>query len=327
MAKRFNIENIFVSAVVVASSSKSQNFSTIKGLSLLLRERYANYEIIVVTEHAPFLESKETEKILNDLPCIRIIELSRKDPTDVMIFAGIDSAIGDTVVVLLAGKDPIEMLPEFVEHNKEHSIVFGISTSRIRKGIVNEYGSRLFYWYNKKFLGIYIPNRSTYYVAFNRMAVNALTRNGRQAKHIRHLARQVGYLYTSLNYTPISDYGEKRRLKDLFISAIELSTNYSNHPLRFISWLGFVAALLNVLYALYVLGVGLFKSEVAAGWTSSSLQLSIMFFLLFAILAILSEYIGKILQEARKEQPYHIVNELNSKISVADATRRNIDKG
>ena len=69
-----------------------------------------------------------------------------------------------------------------------------------------------------------------------------------------------------------------------------------------------------------------FKEEVAEGWTTTSLQLSVMFFFLFAILAILSEYIGKILQESRKEQPYHVVNELNSKISVADATRRNIEK-
>ena len=325
MAKH-SIEDIFVSVVLVASKVGKENIQAIGQLSTLLKNRYSNYEIICVTESTELVASKKLGDTLDDLPCIRVIQLSKRDSTDLMIFAGIDSAIGDTVVVMLAGKDPVEKLPEFVEKNKEYSIVFGISDSRTRKGIVNEYGSRLFYWYNKKFLGIYIPNRSTYYAAFNRMAVNALTHNGRHAKHIRHLARQVGYENTSLTYTPAAEYGEKKKAKDLFISAIELSTNYSNHPLRFISWLGFLAALLNVCYAVYVVFTKVFKDEVAEGWTTTSLQLSVMFFFLFAILAILSEYIGKILQEARKEQPYHVVNELNSRISVADATRRNIEK-
>lgn len=325
MAKN-NLDDIFVSVVMVASNSNIQNIETINKLSKILKNNYSNYEIICVTEDARVVASKDTKKILENLPCLRIIQLSKKDSIDVMVFAGIDSAIGDNVVVLLAGKDPVEKLPEFVKYNKDYSIVFGISDKKTRKGIINEYGSRLFYWYNKRYLGIYIPNRSTYYVAFNRMVVNSLTNSGRYARHIRHLARQEGYDNVELSYEPIGIYGDKKHTKDLFISALELSTNYSNHPLRFISWLGFSAASLNALYAIYVVLVAIFKSKVAEGWITTSLQLSVMFFFLFAILAIISEYIGRILQESRKEQPYHIVNELNSKISVADATRRNITK-
>ena len=325
MAKN-NLDDIFVSVVMVASNSNIQNIETINKLYTILKNNYSNYEIICVTEDARVVASKDTKKILENLPCLRIIQLSKKDSIDVMVFAGIDSAIGDNVVVLLAGKDPVEKLPEFVKYNKDYSIVFGISDKKTRKGIINEYGSRLFYWYNKRYLGIYIPNRSTYYVAFNRMVVNSLTNSGRYARHIRHLARQEGYDNVELSYEPIGIYGDKKHTKDLFISALELSTNYSNHPLRFISWLGFSAASLNALYAIYVVLVAIFKSKVAEGWITTSLQLSVMFFFLFAILAIISEYIGRILQESRKEQPYHIVNELNSKISVADATRRNITK-
>ena len=325
MAKN-NLDDIFVSVVMVASNSNIQNIETINKLSKILKNNYSNYEIICVTEDARVVASKDTKKILENLPCLRIIQLSKKDSIDVMVFAGIDSAIGDNVVVLLAGKDPVEKLPEFVKYNKDYSIVFGISDKKTRKGIINEYGSRLFYWYNKRYLGIYIPNRSTYYVAFNRMVVNSLTNSGRYARHISHLARQEGYDNVELSYEPIGIYGDKKHTKDLFISALELSTNYSNHPLRFISWLGFSAASLNALYAIYVVLVAIFKSKVAEGWITTSLQLSVMFFFLFAILAIISEYIGRILQESRKEQPYHIVNELNSKISVADATRRNITK-
>lgn len=320
------IEDIFVSVVVVASKNPAYDIEIIKKLSALLKNTYTNYEIINITENPEFVSSTKLGKLLENLPCVRVIQLSKNDSIDIMVFAGIDASIGDTVVVMLAGKDPINKLPEFVEHNKEHSIVFGVSETKTRKGVVNEYGSQLFYWYNKKFLGINIPNRSTYYTAFNRQAVNALTRTGRNARHIRHLARQTGYSSIDFNYMPVVEYGEKKRLKNLFVSALELSTNYSNHPLRFVSWLGFLVATLNAIYAMYVLLIHFFIKNVVEGWTTTSLQLSVMFFFLFAILAILSEYIGKILQETRKEQPYNVVNELNSKISVADATRRNIKK-
>lgn len=316
----------FISVVLVANQKQEITNECIENLSEVLRENYTNYEIICVTEDSKYVSSKGLNKLLDKLPCLRFIFLTKKDSIDIMVFAGVDSAIGDSVVVMLAGKDPADNLPDFVKENNNFDIVFGISNSRIRKGIINEYGSKLFYWYNQKFLGISIPNRSTYYIAFSRSAINALTRTGRHARHIRYLARQIGYSNTKILYTPESSYGEKKSVKDLFVSAIELSTNYSNHPLRFVSWVGFLIASVNVVYAIYVVLVKLFKSEVAEGWTTTSLQLSIMFFFLFAILAILCEYIGKILEESRKDQPYHIINEYSSKISVADATRRNISK-
>lgn len=326
MAKAKN-ENIFVSVVLIASDDSEETARDINDLSRVLKRRYTNYEIICVSDRPLFVSSKMIKRMLDTLPCIRIIQLSHKDSIDVKIFAGVDSAIGDSVVTMLAGKDPVNILPDFVSLNKSFSIIFGISESRTRRGAVEEYGSRLFYWYNKKFLGINIPNRSTYYAAFDRAAVNALTRTGRYARHIRYLARQIGYENTTIEYLPKADYTNKRGIKELVISALELSTNYSNHPLRSLGWLGFAVASINIVYAMYVLMVGIFKNDVAEGWVTTSLQLSVMFFFLFAAIAILSEYIGTILQETRNEQPYHVINELNSKVSIADVTKRNIERG
>jgi polyisoprenyl-phosphate glycosyltransferase len=326
MAKTSQKQDIFVSVVLIANESLSATIGAIEELSQLLTKKYTNHEIVCVTQNINSLRHTKIQSLINEVPCIRVIGLAKKDNTDVLIFAGIESAIGDSVVVFLAGKDPVKLVPEFVERNKDYDIVFGISEGRTRKGVINEYGSRVFYWYNKKFLGISIPNKSTYFVAFNRRAINALTRTGRYARHIRHLSRQIGYPSSELSYSQHENSSDKKSLRTLFMSAIELATNYSNHPLRFVSWLGFSVALLNVLYAGYVILVKIFKQEVAEGWTTTSLQLSIMFFFLFAILAILAEYVGKVLEESRGEPPYYIIDELSSKVSVADATRRNIEK-
>jgi hypothetical protein len=161
-------------------------------------------------------------------------------------------------------------------------------------------------------------------MALSRRAVNAVTRNRQRERHIRYLARQVGYKSSEIFYEPKKAIPEKKRFSELMVSALELSTNYSKAPLRFISWIGFIVSILNLVYAIYVVLVKLFVSNVAQGWTTLSLQASIMFFFLFAILAVMCEYIGQILQESRQQPLYYIADELNSKISVADNTRRNI---
>ena len=53
-----------------------------------------------------------------------------------------------------------------------------------------------------------------------------------------------------------------------------------------------------------------------------SLQLSVMFFLLFMFLVVLAEYVGKILKEARDDASYIVMDELSSTVSIADTERK-----
>ena len=52
---------------------------------------------------------------------------------------------------------------------------------------------------------------------------------------------------------------------------------------------------MDLVYCVYVLVVLLVKQHVAEGWVTLSIQSAGMFFLLFVILSVLSEYVGKIL--------------------------------
>jgi hypothetical protein len=82
--------------------------------------------------------------------------------------------------------------------------------------------------------------------------------------------------------------------------------------LRFLSLLAVAGALFNVIYSIYVLAVNIFKADVAEGWTSLSLQSSSMFFLLFLILGVLSEYIGRLFIYSQNRPDYLIAREKRS---------------
>lgn len=319
-------QDIFVSAIVTAVSDVENLSLYLRDLSSCLAENYTNYEILIVDNNAPVEEIAAASKLLTELPCIRLIRLSRQYKHDTTVFVGLEAAIGDYVVVLNPVIDPISEITNLVEENKKFDIVQGVSTTPIKGVFGTDTGRRLFYWYNRKHVGIDIPLQSTYFMALNRRAINALTATSRHDRHVRHLIRLIGYDFSTYKYAPIQNPGAQRSLRTGVIQALEIVSGYSTHPLRLVTWLGFAAGVVNLFYGMYVLGVAVFKNDVEPGWTTMSIQLSAMFFILFTILVVLSEYIGRILGESRQDPRYIIRDEFNSTVSLADADRRNITK-
>ncbi len=323
-AKAGKLIDQFISVVVVTEPDSVNVDREVKLLNDLLISNYTNYEIIVVDNNLNGKEATKLTELLDTVPCVRVVVLSREYSKDVCVFAGLETAIGD-VVIIKSLSDPVALIKQFAKDVQTNDLVFGVSKKRIRSGFISNYGAILFYWYNKHFLDIAIPERSTYFMAFSRRAINSITRSRQQARHIRYLARQIGYKSSEIYYEPkLGTEPVKRQFGKLLVSALELVTIYSKSPLRLVSWVGFSVSVLNLVYAAYVVLVKLFASSVQPGWTTLSLQSSIMFFFLFAILAVMCEYIGQILNESRVQPPYHVAEELNSKVNVADATRRNI---
>jgi glycosyltransferase involved in cell wall biosynthesis len=321
------ISDSFVTTILIADEYAYDTAPRVRAVSRLLKSRYANYEIIVINNGLPNSQLKQVKALLSKTPCIRIVQLSKSHDTDTAIFAGIEASIGD-YVCMLYGNDPVELIPEFIAQAQKNDIIFGVARNLHRRSRLEAVGASIFYWYSRKYLGITMPKGATYFICMNRSAANALTRSGRFMRHIRHMARRVGFTSVTYEYDLPED-GEAYThvpTSTLFSRAIDLVSNYSSHPLRVLSYFGIIAGGLNIVYAIYVVAVNLSSNDVARGWTSLSLQSSIMFFFLFMILAALAEYIGKILNETQQEPPYHIMSEFSSTSNVADETRRNVTK-
>lgn len=319
-------EDAFVSIVLVARPDSVDVTAYCKQLSYTLLRKYSNHEILVIDNDLNANTVRDIIAMLPEYPCLRLIRLSRRYGHDTAIFAGIEAAIGDSVVIADPMVDPIDAIHDIVELNKKADIVQGVAGYPTGKAMEASVFRRLFYWYNRKYLGIDIPLRATYFIAISRRALRAITQSSRNDGHIRHLAKTIGYSYAQFVYTPLADPARSIGLKTGALEALEVVSSHSTHPLRFMSWVGFFASAINLIYAAYVLVVALLKPHVAEGWTTMSLQLSLMFFILFLFMVVLSEYTGKILNEARKDARYLVMDELCSTISLADAERKNVTK-
>jgi len=320
------LEDIFVSVVIIADAEVRKLSDYITDVSRKFEKSYTNYEILLINNGADENEVASVMSLLDVLPCIRAITLSQRTKHDTAIFAGLEAAIGDYVCTVNPAVDPIDDISDLVSLNRKHDVVQGVSKVAIAGVLGSKLGRNLFYWYNRRHMNIDIPVNATYFASYSRRAVNSLTSTHRSHRHIRQLVRLIGFKPVILEYEPKQNPGNHRSLRTSVLEALEIATSYSTHPLRFVTWLGAFAGLANVGYVGYVIAINLTKANVIEGWTTSSLQLSGMFFVLFMIMVILAEYIGRILVESRHEPQYYAADESSSTISIADVSRRNIAK-
>ncbi len=293
----------------------------------VLRRNFANHELVIVDDGSDDDTFRRLTQIVDAFESVRVIRLSRHFGEEVAISAGLDSVIGDFVVIMLPNTDPPALIPEFVEKARAGAgVVFGVRRSRRGDSIVVRMLARLWYWYAHRFLQLNLPANSTQFRALSRQAVNAVVRIRDRHRHLRILSGDIGFEHAGIEYDPIARDPSKpeRSTIDRIAVSIDIIISHSSHPLRIVTALGIVGGVLNVLYAIYVVSIYLFKRNVAAGWTTLSLQNAGMFLLIFVILTVLSEYIGHILVETRDRPLYYVADEHAGTASVAQDERRNV---
>jgi len=319
------LKDTFVSTVSVLAPEAGDPAGHVRELHQVLSRSYTNYEIIVVDNGLDADALTGVRALLAELPCIRILRLTRHHTADRAIFAGLEAAIGEHVVVVTPGFDDVDLVPQIVELTMSgHDVVQGLSTSPLGGTWWGKFGRTFFYWYNRRYLRVDIPTRATYLTGLTRRAVTSLGNTARNQRYLRHLIGHLGFRVRSFSYDPRPGGAKRRTFKAGVVEAAEMISSYSTHPLRIITAVGVVAGLLNLAYAVYVVIINIVSADVAEGWTTTSLQLSAMFFLICTILAVQSEYIGRILVETRREPSYLILEELESDSLIADGNRRNI---
>ena len=317
----------FVSVVAPIANDSAIIGGFIADTLSVLREHYLNYELVLVDDGSNDDTVGRITVLLQQHECIRLIRLSRSFGVDIAISAGLESVIGDFVIVMLPHSDPPTLIPQIVAQTRQGAgIVFGVLTGSHGEGLPMKLGSAVFYWYCQHVLRLNVPTNAAVFRGLSRQAVNALIQIRGRCRYLPILSAQVGYESQSFLYQPFDPGGRRRRrgLADAANLAIDIITTASSHPLRFVTWLGVIASLLNGLYACYVIAVYVFKARVAEGWTTLSLENAAMFFFMFLILTVLSEYVGQILAQSENRPLYYVFEERNSAVQMADEGRRNV---
>ena len=317
----------FVSVVAPISNDADIIDAFVADTVAVLEANYANYELLLVDDGSRDTSGERLSSVLVKFRCIRVVRLSRRYGTEIAIAAGLDTAIGDYVVVMLPASDPPALIPAMISRVRAGAeLVYGVHVERGAEPTWARLGASAFYTIGAKLFDLRLARNSSYFRVMTRQAVNAIARMKDKYRYLRLLSLEVAAAVEPFPYVPIAlrPTRSHRGLIESFAEAIGIVVAHSTRPLRIVSGLGLLASAVNLLYMVYVVLIYLLKAKVAEGWTTSSMQASAMFFLVFLILAVMGEYLVRILEESRDRPLYNVAGERNSNLVVADGARRNV---
>jgi glycosyltransferase involved in cell wall biosynthesis len=293
----------------------------------ILRETYSNYELVLIDDGSEDDTTLRVRPLLKEYEGIRLIRLSRPFGLEVAISAGLETVIGDYVVVMLPHMDPPELIPALVDRSIDGiDVVIGVSKSLARNSWLYRKAADFYFAYCKRFLKLELPRNSTQLRCLSRQAVNAIIQIKDSYRYLRLSSSYVGFANGQFHYEPLLRQGKvkQRSFIETVNNAIGLVIENSPHPLRLISWFGLTAACVNLLYILYIVLIYLFREKVMEGWTTLSMQNAGQFFFITLTLTALSEYVGRILNRLRDRPLYYVMGEMDSSVLLVDRERRNI---
>jgi len=307
---------------IILPLDNCQNFieSFIQDLIPILQNHYYDYEVILVDDASTDNTVTIVSNLLKQYKALRLIRLSRSFGEDVAISAGLDGVIGDYTIIMNPNTDHPNLIPDMVNRAIEGvDILYGVDIYFQKRKGISRLLSKLFRWYVKKVIKLNIPKNLTTLRCLSRYAVNALTQLNDAHRYYRFCGSIIGFKSEIFEYkrSAREKYSNSQSFRASFNEALHIVVENSPHPLRFISMFSLGLATINLLYIVYIVFIFLFKDNVSEGWTTLSMQVSVLFMCVILVLAAMSEYVGRLLERTQDKPPYYIKEERNSSVMLS----------
>ena len=316
-----------ISVVVPILNEAGDLAKTLDELYGVLSEHFEQFEIILVDNGSSDNTPQVAESIMETLPGIRYLRLSRTFGTETAMAAGIDQSIGDYCATFLPGVDPPAVLPPIIDRcQKSRAIVLGQATNAVGPSWPWRYFQALYYYLVETWLRLHPVRGATLLCALDR---NTVTHLGRTRDKFRFLLSIHDYLGIPIEVFPYKVHGERKENRwssgvwKTLNASLDLIVLNSVRPLRLVSFSSIALSFLNLSYILYIALIYFFKEDRAEGWVTTSFQSAVNFFLLFLSLSVVLEYLGRLLSESKDRPLYFVVEEKHSQSRVTNVDLKN----
>jgi dolichol-phosphate mannosyltransferase len=223
--------------------------------------------------------------------------------------------------------DPPHLIPNMVEKSANGvDVVIAEVVKGHQKTILYTFFSKAFYCINNLVSKHKIDLNWSNFVCFSRKTVKSILQIKDRVRYLKYLQTDIGYTRETIRYDQINRDGrwKSKSFWNRFFFAIETLVSNSERLIRVATSLSLLSSIVSIGYLFYALAVKLFRTEVAEGWASTSIVLSVMFAVMFFILFIIGEYIALVYKETRKGPLYHVADEFNSSVLFAKMEDRNV---
>ncbi len=288
-------------SIVLPSYNEEQNIAnTTKVLSEMLEVAEIEYELIFVSDGSQDGTFSEIQKVAADNARIHGAEFSRNFGKESAIFAGLEMASGDAVVVMDCDlQHPPESVLEMWELWQEGAqVVEGVKRNRGKEKLGYKLSAGLFYKIMSKLIKMDMSASSDFKL-LDRKVVEVLLILPERNTFFRALSFWTGFRQEKVYYeVQERQFGESKwSFFSLMKYAITNVTSFSTLPLQMVTVMGMVSILLSLILFVQTI-IRYLMGMAVEGFTTVILLILIVGGLLMLSLGVIGHYIARIYEES-----------------------------
>jgi polyisoprenyl-phosphate glycosyltransferase len=244
---------------------------------------------------------------------VKVIALSRNFGHQYAVTAGVEHAQGDAVVVMDADlQHPPALIPAMVAQWRAGAqVVYTVRTDGEHTGWMKRSTSATFYKLINAISDTPIVPGAADFRLMDRQVVDCLVSMRERSRFLRGMVSWVGFRQVGLPYVanPRRSGRSKYSLRKMIALALEGITSFSSLPLRISAYLGFLASVSVLPYAVWAVYARLFTDSAEPGWASILVAELFLGGVQLMSIGIIGEYVGRIYTEV-KGRPLYVAEEL-----------------
>ncbi len=303
-------------SIVLPAYNEEQNIAnTAKVLSELMTENQIDYELVFISDGSKDQTYEEIKKVAAKNPHIRGAQFSRNFGKEAGIFAGLELATGDAVIVMDCDlQHPPQVIPQMWEMWKNGAeVVEGIKSSRGKESVGHKLSAGLFYKIMSKLIKMDM-NASSDFKLLDRKVVDVLLGLPERNTFFRALSFWAGFKTETITYeVQERQFGESKwSLWSLMKYAIANATSFSTLPLQMVTVMGVISILFSLVLAVQTL-VKFLMHTAQEGFTTVILLVLLIGGFIMLSLGVIGHYIARIYEEV-KGRPKYIISDVTDNV-------------
>lgn len=297
-------------SIVLPAYNEEENIANTAGvLAGLLEENKIDYELVFISDGSRDGTFSEIQKAAAENPRIRGAEFSRNFGKEPAIFAGLEMARGNAVIVMDCDlQHPPQIIPQMWKLWLEGAeVVEGIKESRGKESLGYKLSAGLFYKIMSRLIKMDMSASSDFKL-LDRKVVDVLLTLPERNTFFRALSFWVGFRTETVSYeVQERQYGKSKwSFFSLMKYAVTNATSFSTLPLQMVTVMGLAAILFSVVLFIQTL-VKYLSGTAVEGFTTVILLILIIGGFLMLSLGIIGHYIARIYEEV-KGRPKYIIS-------------------
>ena len=245
---------------------------------------------------------------------VRYVSFSRNFGKEAGIYAGLDNAKGDYVVIMDADlQDPPSLLPEMFKAVTEEGFDSAATRRVTRKGepAIRSFFARMFYKLMARISKTEIVDGARDYRIMTRQMVNAILSMGEYNRFTKGIYGWVGFETKWFEYENVERVAGETKWSfwKLFMYSIEGVIGFSTAPLVISSFFGILCMLLAFVMIVFIIIRKLVYGDPTSGWPSLVCIIMLIGGMQLSCIGIVGEYLAKTYLET-KHRPIYIAKEI-----------------